>query len=56
MDPSLMRFSMSGLTQYLMVVELDARCTSVTCAPARNISSAASAAELPPPTITTRLR
>ena len=35
-DPSLIRFSMSGLTQYLIVDFSSARrCTSVTCAPAR---------------------
>src|SRR6266511_2578881 len=57
MDPSLMRFSMSGRTQYLIVdFNCGARCTIVTYAPARNISSADSAAELPPPTITTRCR
>ncbi len=56
-EPSLMRFSMSGRTQYLIVrFSSERRCTSVTWAPARNSSSADSAAELPPPTITTRWR
>ena len=56
-DPSLIRFSMSGRTQYLIVgFKRGARWTRVTCAPARNISSADSAAEFPPPTMTTRWR
>ena len=56
-DPSLIRFSMSGRTQYLIVDLSSAlRWTSVTEAPARNMSSADSAAELPPPTTITRRR
>ena len=36
-DSSLMRLSMSGRTQYLIVdLRVGARCTTVTCAPARN--------------------
>jgi len=55
--PSLMRFSMSGRTQYLMVPPSSAwRCTSVGYAPARNSSRHASAAEFLPPTTTTRCR
>ena len=56
-DPSLIRFSMSGRTQYLIDSPIASpRCTSVTAAPARNSSSAASAAEFLPPTTTTDLR
>ena len=54
---SAMRFSMSGLTQYL--IEPDSRSrrwTRVTKAPARKSASAASAAELLPPTTTTLRR
>ena len=52
-----MRFSMSGLTQSLIESPSAARrCTMVTFDPARYSSSAASAAEFFPPTITTCLR
>ncbi len=56
--PSLIRFSMSGFTQYLIDSPSAAwRCTSVTeDAPLRYRSSAASTAEFLPPTITTRCR
>src|SRR4029453_4312322 len=57
MEPALMRFSISGRTQYLIVSPSVApRWTSVTWTPARNSSSAASAAEFRPPTTTTRPR
>src|SRR5713226_2806763 len=53
-SPAFTRFSMSGLTQYLMVEPSSAsRCTIVTWAPLRHKSSAASAAEFFPPTTTT---
>ena len=56
-EPSLMRFSMSGLTQYLIESpSVGWRWTSVTCAPPRNSSRLASAAEFLPPTTTTRRR
>ena len=54
MLPSFMRFAMSGSTHaFTLGCSSASRSTIVTSAPARQLSSAASTPELPPPTITT---